>query len=131
MIFWIGGRLPGVLFRRREQRLLAQQSAHAVGSDFGGGMQPAEGAHAGKAAGQDVLEKACHELQRVDYGIPGGDSSMARTVGLPAAAGARLVLEGRIGSRGVLVPVIPEIYGPILAELRAQGIVFHEERTSV
>ena len=67
----------------------------------------------------------------IDYGIPGGDSSMARTVGLPAAAGARLVLEGRIASRGVLVPVIPEIYGPILEELRAQGIVFQEERIFV
>jgi saccharopine dehydrogenase (NADP+, L-glutamate forming) len=67
----------------------------------------------------------------IDYGIPGGDSSMARTVGLPAAAGARLVLEGRVASRGVLVPVIPEIYGPILEELRAQGIVFQEERIFV
>jgi saccharopine dehydrogenase (NADP+, L-glutamate forming)/spermidine synthase len=66
----------------------------------------------------------------VDYGIPGGESSMARTVGLPAAAGARLVLEGRIGGRGVLVPVIPEIYGPILDELRTHGIAFREERTN-
>jgi saccharopine dehydrogenase (NADP+, L-glutamate forming) len=67
----------------------------------------------------------------IDYGIPGGDSSMARTVGLPAAAGARLVLEGRLSGRGVLIPVIPEIYDPILAELRSHGIVFHEERRSV
>ncbi len=67
----------------------------------------------------------------IDYGIPGGDSSMARTVGLPAAAGARLVLEGRIAGRGVLVPVIPEIYGPILEELRVRGIVFREERAKV
>ena len=87
---------------------------------------------------QHVIDAAASDGRReritstlVDYGIPGGDSSMARTVGLPAAAGVRLVLEGRIGSRGVLVPVIPEIYGPILAELRAQGIVFHEERTNV
>ena len=67
----------------------------------------------------------------IDYGIPGGDSSMARTVGLPAAAGARLVLEGRIGGRGVLVPVIPEIYLPILEELQAHGIAFREERRRV
>ena len=67
----------------------------------------------------------------IDYGIPGGDSSMARTVGLPAAAGARLVLEGRIGGRGVLIPVIPEIYQPILEELRAHGIAFREERRRV
>ncbi len=66
----------------------------------------------------------------IDYGIPGGDSSMARTVGLPAAAGARLVLEGRIGGRGVLIPVVPEIYGPILEELRVHGIAFREERAN-
>jgi saccharopine dehydrogenase-like NADP-dependent oxidoreductase len=67
----------------------------------------------------------------IDYGIPGGDSSMARTVGLPAAAGALLVLEGRISGRGVQIPVIPEIYGPILEELRARGIAFREERANV
>ncbi len=67
----------------------------------------------------------------IDYGIPGGDSSMARTVGLPAAAGARLVLEGRIGGPGVRIPVVPEIYGPILEELGAHGIAFREERVNV
>jgi len=47
-------------------------------------------------------------------------------VGLPAAAGARLVLEGRIGRTGVCIPVFPEIYGPILKELEGRGIVFRE-----
>jgi saccharopine dehydrogenase (NADP+, L-glutamate forming) len=65
----------------------------------------------------------------VDYGVPGGDSSMSRTVGLPAAIGARLVLEGRIGLTGVQVPVHPEIYGPILDELGALGIRFEEKRS--
>jgi saccharopine dehydrogenase (NADP+, L-glutamate forming)/spermidine synthase len=64
----------------------------------------------------------------IDYGIPGGDSSMSRTVGLPAAIGARLVLEGRIGLTGVHVPVHPEIYGPILEELEALGVRFEEKR---
>jgi len=63
----------------------------------------------------------------IAYGIPGGDTSMARTVGLPAAIGARLILEGRLARRGVLIPVYPEIYGPILNELRDHGIVFREE----
>ena len=53
---------------------------------------------------------------------------MSRTVGLPAAIGARLVLEGRIGLTGVHVPVHPEIYGPILEELEALGIRFEEKR---
>ena len=62
----------------------------------------------------------------VDFGIPGGDSSMARTVGLPAASGVRLVLEGTINLTGVQVPVVPEIYEPVLAELEALGIKFVE-----
>lgn len=62
----------------------------------------------------------------IDFGVPDGDSSMARTVGLPSAIGARLILEGRIHSRGVLVPVIPEIYEPVLAELTELGITFEE-----
>lgn len=64
----------------------------------------------------------------IDYGIPGGDSSMSRTVGLPAAIGARLVVEGRIGLTGVQVPVHPAIYGPILDELETLGVRFEERR---
>ncbi len=64
----------------------------------------------------------------VDYGVPGGDSSMSRTVGLPAAIGARLILEGRINLPGVQVPVRPEIYGPILDELEKLGVRFEEKR---
>jgi saccharopine dehydrogenase-like NADP-dependent oxidoreductase len=64
----------------------------------------------------------------VDYGIPGGDSSMARTVGLPAAIGTRLILEGRILAKGVLIPVLPEIYEPILDELREHGIAFKQKQ---
>jgi len=65
----------------------------------------------------------------VDYGIPGGDSSMARTVSLPAAIGVRLLLEGRIPLRGVQIPVRPEIYEPALQELEKLGITFTETRT--
>ena len=64
----------------------------------------------------------------VDFGVPGGDSSMSRTVGLPAAIGARLILEGRIRAAGVQVPVLPEIYDPILDELGTLGIRFEEKR---
>jgi len=64
----------------------------------------------------------------IDYGIPGGDSSMSRTVGLPAAAAVNLVLEGRLKRTGVMIPVFPDIYGPILGELKSRGIVFREER---
>jgi saccharopine dehydrogenase (NADP+, L-glutamate forming) len=58
----------------------------------------------------------------IDYGIPGGDSSMSRTVGLPAAIGSRLILDGKITRKGVVVPVTPDIYEPVLTELAKMGI---------
>jgi saccharopine dehydrogenase (NADP+, L-glutamate forming)/spermidine synthase len=64
----------------------------------------------------------------IDFGIPGGDSSMARTVGLPAAIGTKLILEGKIRETGVHIPVSPEIYLPILAELKGLKIAFKEKR---
>jgi saccharopine dehydrogenase (NADP+, L-glutamate forming)/spermidine synthase len=64
----------------------------------------------------------------IDFGIPGGDSSMARTVGLPAAIGTKLILEGKIKETGVHIPVNPEIYLPILAELKSLNIAFKEKR---
>ncbi|HYA49232.1 MAG TPA: saccharopine dehydrogenase C-terminal domain-containing protein [Burkholderiales bacterium] len=64
----------------------------------------------------------------IDYGIPDGDSSMSRLVGLPAATGARMILEGRIRETGVRVPVTPDIYNPILDELAGLGVRFEERR---
>jgi hypothetical protein len=51
---------------------------------------------------------------------------MARTVGLPAAIATRMILEGRIPLTGVQVPVVPEIYEPVLAELERLGISLTE-----
>ena len=62
----------------------------------------------------------------VDFGIPGGDSAMARTVSLPVAIGARMILEGRLARRGVVAPVLPDIYDPILNELKTLGIALEE-----
>ncbi len=67
--------------------------------------------------------------QLTDFGIPGGDSSMARTVSLPAAIATRLILEGAIRQRGVVVPVMEEIYRPVLDELATLGIKLTEKRT--
>jgi len=62
----------------------------------------------------------------VDFGIPHGDTAMARTVGLPAAIATRLILQGVIRLTGVHIPVLPEIYGPVLAELEERGIRVQE-----
>ncbi|MGB7294948.1 MAG: saccharopine dehydrogenase C-terminal domain-containing protein [Candidatus Aminicenantales bacterium] len=67
----------------------------------------------------------------IDYGIPDGDSSMSRTVGLPAAIGTRLILEGKIRETGVHIPVNPGIYEPILAELKILNIAFKEKRETI
>ncbi|MEW5901730.1 MAG: saccharopine dehydrogenase C-terminal domain-containing protein, partial [Acidobacteriota bacterium] len=67
----------------------------------------------------------------VDFGIPHGDSSMARTVGLPAAIGTKLILEGKIKEVGVQIPVRPYIYKPILEELKTFQIAFKERRETL
>jgi saccharopine dehydrogenase (NADP+, L-glutamate forming)/spermidine synthase len=80
---------------------------------------------------QFVIEYPDHKERvvstMIDFGIPGGNSSMNRTVGLPAAVGVYLILSGQIKARGVLVPVIPEIYEPALQELQRLGIHFSEK----
>ena len=66
----------------------------------------------------------------VDYGIPDGDTSVARTVALPAAIAVKMILKEEINMTGVHIPVIPEIYNPILDELEDMGIKF-EEKTEI
>jgi saccharopine dehydrogenase (NADP+, L-glutamate forming) len=63
----------------------------------------------------------------VDYGIPDGDTSVARTVALPAAIAVKMILKKEINMTGVHIPVIPEIYNPILDELEGMGIKFKEK----
>ncbi len=62
----------------------------------------------------------------IDFGIPDGHTSMARTVGLPLAIGTKLVLEEKIKETGVKIPVIPQIYRPVLIELNELGVGFKE-----
>ena len=63
----------------------------------------------------------------VDYGIPHGDSSISRTVALPAAIAVKMILKNKITLTGVRIPVIPELYDPILDELEHMGIKFNEK----
>jgi Saccharopine dehydrogenase and related proteins len=72
-------------------------------------------------------KRLLHTSTLVDFGIPGGDSSIARTTGLPPAIGARLILDGKVRAYGVMSPVIPEVYDPILETLEAEGIRLSEK----
>ncbi|XP_010437795.1 PREDICTED: alpha-aminoadipic semialdehyde synthase-like isoform X2 [Camelina sativa] len=54
-------------------------------------------------------------------------TAMAKTVGIPAAIGALLLIEDKIKTRGVLRPLEPEVYLPALDILQAYGIKLIEK----
>jgi len=54
-------------------------------------------------------------------------TAMAKTVGLPLGIAAKLILEGRLSIAGLHIPIIREIYEPVLDELALEGIRFREE----
>ena len=61
----------------------------------------------------------------IKEGIPYGDSAMSRAVGLSAAVGARLLLEGQITATGAhMPPTLPALYPLMLEELAKFGFVF-------
>jgi saccharopine dehydrogenase-like NADP-dependent oxidoreductase len=63
----------------------------------------------------------------VYIGADAEHTAMATTVGLPVAMVTKMILNGHIKRRGVLMPKYPEIYNPILAELKEYGVEFKEE----
>jgi saccharopine dehydrogenase-like NADP-dependent oxidoreductase len=63
----------------------------------------------------------------LDFGSPATNTSIARTVALPAAIAVRMILEKKIEVTGVCRPVIPQIYNPVLDELKTLGIEMKEE----
>ena len=63
----------------------------------------------------------------LDFGSPSTNTSIARTVALPAAIAVRMILEKKIEITGVQRPVLPQIYNPVLNELKSRGIEMKEE----
>lgn len=62
--------------------------------------------------------------------VKGKDSihtAMAKTVGLPLGIAAKLILDGTIDLAGLHIPIIKEIYEPVLKELEKNGIIFSEK----
>ncbi len=67
----------------------------------------------------------------VNYGEPHGDSAVARTVAFPAAIAVKMILNNTIRMTGVHIPIIPEIYNPILDELETMDIKFSETKKQI
>jgi len=63
----------------------------------------------------------------LDFGSLKTDTSIARTVALPAAIAVEMILNHEINVTGVHIPVIPEIYNPILDNLEKLNIKMIEE----
>ncbi len=66
--------------------------------------------------------------------IEGTDSintAMSKTVGLPLAVSAKLILEGKIQPKGVNIPTEKYIYEPVLKDLETHGITFIEREIAL
>lgn len=53
-------------------------------------------------------------------------TAMAKTVGLPLGIAAKMILNGTINLSGIHIPIVKEIYEPVLEELTKHGVVFKE-----
>ena len=69
-------------------------------------------------------KKHCRTSTLQMKGQDAHDTAMSRLVGLPLGIFAKLVMEGKIHAAGVNIPVIPEIYNPLLEELEEYGVKF-------
>ncbi|NXN95234.1 AASS protein, partial [Rhinopomastus cyanomelas] len=63
-------------------------------------------------------------IDLVVYGDNKGYSAMAKTVGYPTAIAAKMVLDGEIDAKGMVIPLTRNVYGPILERVRAEGIMY-------
>jgi saccharopine dehydrogenase-like NADP-dependent oxidoreductase len=77
-----------------------------------------------------------YELGRKNYKLTStmvmhGDDSystaMSKLVGLPIGIFVKHVMLGNINSIGVNIPVMKEVYDPVLEELKDYGVIFHEK----
>ena len=59
------------------------------------------------------------------------NTEMSKLVGLPLGLFVNLVMQGKITSRGVSIPVQKEVYQPVLEELKSFGVIFEEKTTCI
>lgn len=83
-----------------------------------------------------MLHKFDYELEgkscyRESYMVTTGEdqtyTAMAKTVGLPVAIASKMILNSKFTKPGVHIPVMREIYEPVLEELEKYGIGFKEK----
>lgn len=55
-------------------------------------------------------------------------TAMAKTVGLPLAIATKLILQDKIKTKGLHIPIVPEIYLQVLEELKEYGIEFFDSQ---
>lgn len=67
----------------------------------------------------------------VHYGEKAGFTSMAKSVGLPAALIAKLLATDQLPLTGCHIPTHPSIYIPVLKELAEEGFVFQEKMNHI
>ena len=78
---------------------------------------------------QEGKEKHLHSV----LVVKGDDqviTAMAKTVGLPLGMVARRMVKGEINLTGVHIPVMREVYEPVLKELESMNISFIESLRS-
>jgi saccharopine dehydrogenase-like NADP-dependent oxidoreductase len=75
-------------------------------------------------------EKRQIESSMVAIGDDQTYTAMAKTVGLPVAIATKYILQGKITTPGVHIPIQKEIYIPVLKELEHFGIKFSEKEVS-
>lgn len=56
-------------------------------------------------------------------------TAMSKTVGLPLGIATKLILEKKVNLKGVLMPIQPALYNPMLEELKTYGVIFKEKLT--
>ncbi len=77
------------------------------------------------------IETVSHSLKSslVCIGEDDQYTAMAKTVGLPLGIAAKLIIENQIQLSGLHIPILPQIYEPVLAALKSEGIEFQETQS--
>jgi len=78
-----------------------------------------------------VREDSNHDQKRISTLVIKGENAvhtaMAKTVGLPMGIMAKLLLKEEVFLTGVHIPVMSQVYVPVLKELEELGVKFNEE----